>query len=145
MWWLSGLRCNPDNHPTPQSLPWFNSLLCWPWWRWTGQAWEVGIITTWSVSIFHTCNRRVTEDTVEEEAKADGSIRKTQQATHILLSVQRCLSHRMEGFFFFKTWGRYTVTSLHECSIAHKTRLKHCYCITVLFLSFVDVLRFIAY
>lgn len=47
------------------------SQLCWPWRRWTGQAWEVRINTTWWPPIVHTYNRTVTADNVEEALKAD--------------------------------------------------------------------------
>ncbi len=98
------------------------SQLCWFWRRWTGQAWDVRINTTWWPLILHTYDRRVTTENLKETGKADDN-RKIVQAAHILLSCRGEFETQDAKAFFlgFLGDGRKLLKSpaLHQCTFTH--------------------------
>lgn len=101
------------------SFLWLYSQLCWSWRRWTGQAWEVRINTTWRLAILHTCNRMVTADNAEEAARADDCTKNTVQATHVLLSSSGGVYKLQDANILFLTHGRKLLKSpVHKCRFA---------------------------
>lgn len=79
-------------------LIWLYSRLCWSWWRWTRQAWDIRINTSWWSVVLHTYNRMVTAANVKA-VKADDSVGKNVHATHVLLSSQGSFTHRTQMLF----------------------------------------------
>lgn len=75
----------------------WNSLLCWPGWRWTGQPWEVRVNTTWSPAVLHTYNEIVT---------ADHRVAENWQGNDVSSQQPQCGTHRMvDASLFLECWN----------------------------------------